>query len=35
MDEHHYDIFELMDQWDTKIYLIKYMQIDDLYFVVK
>ena len=28
-------IFELMDQCDTKIDLIKYMQINDLYFMVQ
>ena len=28
-------IFGLMDQCDTKIDLIKYMQINDLYFVVQ
>ena len=32
MDEHH---IWLMDQCDTKIDLIKYMQINDLYFVVQ
>ena len=28
-------IFGLMDQCDTKIDLIKYMQVSDLYFVVQ
>ena len=28
-------IFGLMDQCDTKIDLIKYMQINDVYFVVQ
>ena len=28
-------IFGLMDQCDTKIDLIKYMQVNDLYFVVQ
>ena len=28
-------IFGLMDQCDTKIDLVKYMQVNDLYFVVQ
>ena len=35
MDEYHYDIFGLMDQLDTKIDLIQYMLVSELYFVVK
>ena len=35
MDEHRYDIFGLMDQCDKKIDHIKYMQVSDLFFVVK
>ena len=34
MDEHLY-IFGLMDQWETKIDLMKYIKVNDVYFVVK
>ena len=33
MDESHIHVDDIMDQCDTKFYLIKYMKVSDIYFV--